>query len=159
VLRTADAVGAGAVIFSSGSVDPYNGKCVRSTAGSLFHLPVVAGAPLTQVVAALRAAGLAVHAADVAGETDLDELLDDADAGAPGGIAGPVAWVFGNEAWGMPEPDRALADVVVRVPVHGRAESLNLAAAATVCLYATARAQRRGAGCRVETRRRPGEVI
>ena len=88
--------------------------------------------------AALRAAGLRVLAADGAGERDLDDLLDE------GALAGPTAWVFGNEAWGLPEATRALCDDVVRVPIHGRAESLNLATAAAVCLYASARAQRRG---------------
>lgn len=148
VLRAADAAGAEAVVLTGASVDVHNPKCVRSTAGSLFHLPVVTGVPLPEVVAVLRAAGLAVLAADGEGGLDLDDLLDAAAAGEPGGIAGPVAWVFGNEAWGLPAEDLALADGVVRVPVHGRAESLNLATAATVCLYAAARAQRRVAGCR-----------
>jgi TrmH family RNA methyltransferase len=64
----------------------------------------------------------------------------------------PTAWVFGNEAWGLPEETRALADAVVRVPIHGKAESLNLATAAAVCLYASARAQRAPGGCRSVTR-------
>ncbi|NLT57096.1 MAG: RNA methyltransferase [Actinomycetales bacterium] len=151
VLRAADAAGADAVVLTEASVDVHNPKCVRSTAGSLFHLPVVVGAPLGDAVAALRSAGLTVLAADGEGDADLDELLDAAgrDDGDGGGLAGPVAWVFGNEAWGLPAEHLALADAVVRVPVHGRAESLNLATAATVCLYASARAQRRGHGCRV----------
>jgi TrmH family RNA methyltransferase len=147
VLRAADAAGADAVVLTDASVDVHNPKCVRSTAGSLFHLPVVTGVPLAEAVGALRAAGLTVYAADGAGDVDLDDLLDRAQdarrAGGPAtGLAGPVAWVFGNEAWGLPAADRALADAVVRVPVHGRAESLNLATAATVCLYAAARAHR-----------------
>ncbi|WP_461022771.1 TrmH family RNA methyltransferase [Thalassiella azotivora] len=142
VLRAADAAGADAVVLTDASVDVYNPKCVRATAGSLFHVDVVTGVPLDQAVAALRETGTAVLAADGAGRTDLDDLQDAAERGA-GPLTGPVAWVLGNEAWGLPEADRALADDVVRVPVHGRAESLNLATAATVCLYATARAQRR----------------
>ncbi|MDQ1289119.1 MAG: methyltransferase, TrmH family [Actinomycetota bacterium] len=148
VVRAADAAGADAVILTGASVDVHNPKCVRSTAGSLFHLPVVTGATLAEAVGGLRAAGLTVYAADGAGECDLDDLLDDVTRGEPGGLAGPTAWVFGNEAWGLPDADRALADASVRVPVHGSAESLNLATAATVCLYASARAQRRGGGCR-----------
>jgi len=143
VIRAADAAGADAVVLTESSVDVHNPKCVRSTAGSLFHLPVVSGAPLEQVVDRLKTAGLLILAADGDGADDLDDLLDAAAAGEPGGLAGPVAWIFGNEAWGLPAADRALADRVVRVPVHGRAESLNLATAATVCLYASARAQRR----------------
>ncbi len=147
VIRAADAAGADAVVVTDASVDVHNPKCVRSTAGSLFHLPIVTGVPLAEAVAALKAAGLTVYAADGAGDVDLDDLLDAAEDARPGGVradalTGPVAWVFGNEAWGLPDADRELADAVVRVPVHGRAESLNLATAATVCLYAAARAHR-----------------
>ncbi len=138
VLRAADAAGAGAVVFTDASVDPYNGKCVRASAGSLFHLPVVTGVPIGAAVAGFRAAGLRVLAADGAGERDLDDALDS------GSLAEPTAWLFGNEAWGLPAEVAALADEVVRVPIHGRAESLNLATAAAVCMYASARAQRRG---------------
>ncbi len=136
VLRTADAAGAGAVVFCQGSVDPYNGKCVRSSAGSLFHPPVVRGGSVADVVQSLRDAGLQVLAADGAGESDLDQLADD------GTLAAPTAWLFGNEARGLPDELAALADARVAIPIHGRAESLNLAAAAAVCLYASARAQR-----------------
>ena len=136
VLRTADAAGAGGVVLTSESVDVYNGKCVRATAGSLFHLPVSIGAPVTEVVAEARAAGLRVLAADGAGAADLDDEIDS------GRLALPTAWVFGNEAWGLPEDVRAMCDSVVRIPIHGRAESLNLASAAAVCLYASARAHR-----------------
>lgn len=144
VVRAADAAGAGGVVLTDASVDVHNPKCVRSTAGSLFHLDVVTGVPLDVAVAQLRRHGFAVLAADGAGGIDLDDLADQAASGS-GPLVGPVAWVFGNEAWGLPEQDRALADDVVRVPIHGRAESLNLATAATVCLYATARAHRRTA--------------
>lgn len=144
VIRAADAAGAGAAVLTSESVDVHNPKVVRSTAGSLFHLPVVTGADLATTVDALRAAGLTVLAADGAGTFDLDDLLDvagSAEDGVPD-LSRPTAWVFGNEAWGLRDEDRALADAVVRVPIRGRAESLNLATAATVCLYASARAQR-----------------
>ncbi len=148
VLRAADAAGADAVVLTEASVDVHNPKCVRSTAGSIFHLPVVQGVDLAATVTALRAAGLVVLAADGDGDLDLDDLLDDVEAGAVGAdgepplLARPTAWLFGNEAWGLQDSYRALADAVVRVPIHGRAESLNLATAATVCLYASARAQR-----------------
>jgi TrmH family RNA methyltransferase len=139
VIRTADAAGADAVVLAGESVDPYNGKCVRASAGSIFHLPVAAGQPVDAAVGALRERGLRVLAADGHGELDLDEAIDD------GRLDGPTAWLFGNEAWGLPPESRALADDVVRVPIHGRAESLNLATAAAVCLYASARAQRSAA--------------
>jgi TrmH family RNA methyltransferase len=136
VLRCADAAGADAVVLTDASVDLYNPKSVRASVGSLFHLPVAVGVPVEQAVAGLKSAGVRILAADGAGEDDLDAELD------AGTMGGPTAWVFGNEAWGLPEETRALADAVVRVPIHGKAESLNLATAAAVCLYASARAQR-----------------
>ena len=135
VLRTADAAGAHAVVFADASVDPYNGKCVRASAGSLFHLPVVAGSRLEDAVVTMRDAGLRVVAAD----GRVGRPLDDPEVQAR--LAGPTAWMFGNEAWGLPPELVALADEPVAVPIYGRAESLNLAAAAAVCLYASARAQ------------------
>lgn len=137
VLRTADAAGATAVIFSDNSVDPYNGKCVRASAGSLFHLRVVVGVPVETALVALRATGHRVFAADGAADGhNLDDLERD------GGLAVSTAWIFGNEAWGLPPELVQAADRAVRIPIHGRAESLNLAAAAAVCLYASARAHR-----------------
>jgi TrmH family RNA methyltransferase len=138
VLRTADAAGADGVIFAAASVDPYNSKCVRSSAGSLFHLPVVLGAPLAAAAAGLRTAGLTVLAADGRADASLDQL------DAEGQLTRPTAWLFGNEAWGLPPDLLALADQTVAVPIYGRAESLNLAAAAAVCLYASARAYAQG---------------
>jgi TrmH family RNA methyltransferase len=138
VLRTADAAGADGVIFSDASVDPYNSKCVRASAGSLFHLRVVVGVPLAESVAALREAGLQVLAADGGAALTLDEVTHASRLGQP------TAWLFGNEAWGLPGALLALADEAVAVPIYGRAESLNLAAAAAVCLYASARALRAG---------------
>jgi TrmH family RNA methyltransferase len=136
VLRTADAAGAGAVVFAGDAVDPYNGKCVRSSAGSLFHVDVVRAPDPVAVVDALRTAGLSVFATTGYGDSDLDDLAD------AGRLATPTAWLFGSEAHGLPEALTAAADARVRVPLHGRAESLNLAAAAAVCLYASARALR-----------------
>ncbi|MGY6020945.1 TrmH family RNA methyltransferase [Streptomyces spinosirectus] len=145
VLRCADAAGAEAVVLTDASVDLYNPKAVRASVGSLFHLPVAVGVPVEEAVAGLRDAGVRILAADGAGTDDLDDELD------KGTMGGPTAWVFGNEAWGLPEETRALADAVVRVPIHGKAESLNLATAAAVCLYASARAQRASGGCRSVT--------
>jgi TrmH family RNA methyltransferase len=133
VLRTADACGAGAVVFGAGSADPYGGKAVRSSAGSLFHVDVVRGAPLPDLLSRLRDAGVTVLAADGEGEVTLPEVTARLD--------GPVLWLFGNEARGVPPELAALADARVRIPMRGRAESLNLAAAAAICLYATQLAQ------------------
>ncbi|MDP5183061.1 RNA methyltransferase [Blastococcus sp. BMG 814] len=135
VLRTADACGAGAVVFGAGSADPYGGKAVRSSAGSLFHLDVVRGAPLGTLLPELRAAGVTVLAADGGGEVELPALV------TGGRLAGPVLWLFGNEARGVPSELAELADARVRIPMRGRAESLNLAAAAAICLYSTQLAQ------------------
>ncbi|QEU95570.1 TrmH family RNA methyltransferase [Streptomyces kanamyceticus] len=145
VLRCADAAGAEAVVLTDASVDLYNPKSVRASVGSLFHLPVAVGVPVEKAVQGLKDTGVRILAADGVGADDLDTELD------KGTMGTPTAWVFGNEAWGLPEETRALADAVVRVPIHGRAESLNLATAAAVCLYASARAQRAAGGCRSVT--------
>lgn len=154
VIRAADAAGADAVIFTSRSVDLHNPKTVRSTAGSMFHLPVITNVDLADVVSTLQTRGLQVLAADGSGDHDLDDLLDvsgaQKNAAAPPepgsrtwpDLADQTVWLFGNEAWGLHPEERALADSVVRVPIRGAAESLNLATAATVCLYASSRAQR-----------------
>jgi TrmH family RNA methyltransferase len=136
VLRTADAAGAGAVVFAGDAVDPYNGKCVRASAGSLFQVDVVRDRAPLVVVDQLRARGVQVLAATGYGNDDLEEMLDD------GSLAAPTAWLFGSEAHGLSEELLAAADRRVRVPIYGGAESLNLAAAAAVCLYASARALR-----------------
>ena len=137
VIRCADAAGADGVVLTGSSVDPFNGKTVRATAGSLFHLPLAVGGDPRDVVRRLREAGLTVLAADGAGETDLDEAEE------RGLLDRPTAWLFGTEAWGLPDDLAALADHRVAIPIHGRAESLNLATAAAVCLYSSARAHRR----------------
>lgn len=136
VIRCADAAGADAVLFGSNSVDPYNPKAVRASTGSLFHIDIGIDDDLERTIVAAQARGIRVLAADGTGDADLfgDSLAHT--------LAGPVAWLFGNEAWGLPEDVRRLADAVVAVPIYGRAESLNLATAAAVCLYTTARTQR-----------------
>ena len=135
VIRCADAFGADAVVTTTGSVEVTNSKTVRASVGSVFHLPVVTGVDLAGVVGQVRAAGFTVLAADAAG-ADLNEVA------RSGGLGGKVAWLFGNEAWGLPEAERTLADRVVRIPMWGRAESLNLSTAAAVVLFATASRQR-----------------
>lgn len=154
ILRAADSAGADAVVLTSSSVDLYNPKAVRSTVGSLFHLPVVIGADLELVLTSLRERGIAVLAADGYGDVDLDALQEGSarrrlapatDVGSPAGEAqleAPTAWLFGNEAQGLPDAVLKGSDHRVAVPIYGRAESLNVGTAATVCLYASARAQR-----------------
>lgn len=134
VIRCADAAGADAVVLSADSVDPQNPKAVRASAGSLFHLPVIAHRDHGEVAAALSARGVQLLAADAGGDAGLfDDDLD---------LVAPTAWVMGNEARGLAPEARDGADRVVSVPIYGAAESLNLATAAAVCLYASARAQR-----------------
>ncbi|WP_460797676.1 TrmH family RNA methyltransferase [Microbacterium sp. GXF0217] len=138
IIRAADAAGADAVVLTGRTVDPYNPKVVRATTGSLFHLPVSVGGDLVDVVARARAAGITVLAADVKG----DDLLA---ARAEGVLDGPTAWLFGNEARGLEDESLALADRALKLPIFGRAESLNLATAASVCLYESAFTQRAAA--------------
>lgn len=136
VIRTADAAGADGVLVTAGSTDVWSGKAIRSSAGSVFNLPVVTGLDVTAAVGALRSAGVRLLAATATGSADLDELLD------AGELDAPTCWLLGSEAHGLPPQIEAAAEVTVRVPMRGRAESLNLAAAAAVCLFTSARAQR-----------------
>lgn len=133
IIRAADAAGADAIVLTGRTVDPYNPKVVRATTGSLFHVPVAVGGHLADVVERAHRAGLRVVAADVKGE---DFLVNRAL------LAEPTAWLFGNEARGLEDSALAHADLALRLPIYGRAESLNLATAASVCLYETAFAQR-----------------
>jgi TrmH family RNA methyltransferase len=135
IIRAADAAGADGVILSGRSVDLYNPKVVRATTGSLFHLPVAVGAELESVIERAKAAGLQVIAADIKGE---DLLI----ARSTGDLKAPTAWLFGNEARGLAAEQLALADRAITVPIYGHAESMNLATAASVCLYESAFAQR-----------------
>lgn len=135
IVRAADAAGADAVIFTGRSVDLYNPKVVRSSTGSIFHLPVAVGATLEDVRDRARIAGLQLLAADIKG----DDLLAARNEGL---LFAPTAWLFGNEARGLSEEDLAAADRAITVPIYGHAESMNLATAASVCLYESAFAQR-----------------
>jgi RNA methyltransferase, TrmH family len=139
ILRSADASGAGGVVFTSSSVDAYNPKTVRASAGSIFHLPIVRERSAPDAIMTLRERGFRIFAMDARGS----ENLYGAD------LAGRVAFVFGNEARGLPQDVVSLADATVRVPLGGAAESLNLAAAATVCLFEWAR-RRVGKGAALE---------
>ena len=132
LIRIADAMGADAVVLAGNSVDPYNGKCLRASAGSIFAVPVVSETDAGRAVSTLSDAGLRVLATTVDGETS----LDDAD------LSGPTAWLFGPESHGLPAELANMAADRVRIPMSGEAESLNVAAAAAICLYETARANR-----------------
>ncbi|RZU18361.1 TrmH family RNA methyltransferase [Kribbella rubisoli] len=137
LIRTADAAGADSVVLSAESVDPHNPKAVRASVGSIFHVPISTDVDIVEAVESWRGQGLQVLAADGYGATDLDTCIDD------GTLAKPTVWLFGNEAHGLPDGINAVVDHSVKVPIYGRAESLNLATAAAICLYASARAQRR----------------
>jgi RNA methyltransferase, TrmH family len=139
IIRLADAAGADGVILAGDSVDAFNPKAIRASAGSLFHLPVARAADEAALLDELSAAGLSVLATTGAAQLDLDA------ASADGILDLPTAWLFGSEAHGLPDDVVARADEAVRVPIYGRAESLNLASAAAICLYASAGAQRRAA--------------
>ena len=153
ILRAADAAGADAVVLTKGSVDIYNPKAVRSTVGSLFHLPVLSNIEFDHLVAAAKATGVQVLAADGYAAHNLDTLQDQAVLRAHAGSATPsegtepvlesaTMWLFGNEGQGLDDHEKASADFRVAVPLYGVAESLNVGTAATVCLYGSARAQR-----------------
>ena len=132
LIRIADAMGADAVVLAGHSVDPYNGKCLRASAGSIFSIPVVSDPDAAAVVGALSDAGVQVLATTVDGEVSLDEA----------DLSGPTAWLFGPEAHGLPAELADTATHRVRIPMPGSAESLNVASAASICLYQSAQAHR-----------------
>jgi RNA methyltransferase, TrmH family len=136
IIRTADAAGAVGVVVTRDSVDVYNPKAVRASAGSLFHLPVARDVEPAEAVTGLRDGGMRILAAAADGEVSMERAE----------LAGPTALLLGNEAWGLPSEVQAMADGTVRVPIHGRAESLNLAAAATLLMFEAVRRQTGNAG-------------
>ncbi|WP_040777421.1 TrmH family RNA methyltransferase [Nocardia pneumoniae] len=131
LVRVADSVGADGVVLAGDTVDPHNGKCVRASAGSIFHVPIARHRDVGETLESIAAAGITILATAANGEVD----LDDADEL----FTRPVAWLFGNEAHGLDPAVARRADHRVRIPIRGRAESLNLATAAAICLYANSR--------------------
>lgn len=132
VLRSAEAAGAGAVVFAGASVDVSNPKAVRASAGSLFHVPVVNGGDAVEVLEVLGRHGLRRLGTVARG----GEPLDDAD------LTGPVALVLGNEAHGLPPEIEAGLDGHLTIPMAGRGESLNVGMATAVLCFEVARQRR-----------------
>jgi RNA methyltransferase, TrmH family len=132
LIRIADAMGADAMVLTDDSVDPYNGKCLRASAGSIFSLPVLEAPDSAALIADLGKAGLTVRATTLDADADLDAV----------DLSRPTAWLFGSEAHGLSADVAELADERVRVPMWGGAESLNVAAAAAICMYESAKTLR-----------------
>jgi TrmH family RNA methyltransferase len=132
LIRIADAMGADAVVLAGHSVDPYNGKCLRASVGSIFSVPVVSATDVVSAVNTFRDAGLSVLATTIDGEVSLEDAE----------LSAPTAWLFGPEAHGLAPDLATLASARVRIPMPGNAESLNVASAAAICLYQSARAHR-----------------
>lgn len=135
IIRTADAAGADAVVLTGESVDPFNAKAVRSSAGSVFNIPVVTGVSSAAVAQQLADLGILTVATSLAGDTDLydPEFLHS--------LQSPVAWFFGNEAHGLSSEVERELDRRVLLPIYGQAESLNLAISTGICLYTTLQAR------------------
>lgn len=131
LIRTSDAMGADGVIFAGETVDPLGCKVARASAGSLFHVPVARETNVKDVLGQLRSHDLQILATAADGEADLADV----------DLSQPTAWLFGNEAHGLGRDLLDQADLRVRIPIRGRAESLNLATAASICLYESAKAQ------------------
>ena len=133
LIRLSHAFGASAVILAGNSVDPYNAKCLRASAGSVFALPVLVEPDAAATLGALAQAGVQIFATMLDGDVTLDEVEPQ--------LGAPTAWLFGSEAHGLPAEIADLADRRVRIPMPGGTESLNVAAAAAICLYESARRQ------------------
>ena len=134
LIRLADAMGADALILAGDSVDPYNPKCLRSSAGSIF------GTRVLSVPDPLDPVRLGHRRCDVAGLQVLATTLDGATALPSVDLSRPTAWLFGSEAHGLSPEVAVAADTQVTIPMLGSAESLNVAAAAAICLYQSAQA-------------------
>ena len=128
IIRTADAAGASGVVLTAGSTDPFGGKVVRATAGSIFHLPIAEDVDVRSLLARVSETGMTLAVATGAGESDVFEWLERAPAS--------ICWAFGTEAHGVSDELKEAADARVRIPILGRAESLNVGAAVAVCLFA-----------------------
>ncbi len=133
LLRSAEAAGAGAVLFCDGSVDPYGPKCVRASAGSVFRVAVTRSGDSDEALACLASAGLGTLATVARGARSYDEV----------DLADPVGLVLGNEAHGLPGDVAARVDRAVTIPMLGRTESLNVGMAGTILCFESLRQRRR----------------
>ncbi|MDQ3916411.1 MAG: RNA methyltransferase [Actinomycetota bacterium] len=132
LVRCAAAAGAGAVFFTKGSVDPYAMKAARAAAGALFRVGLARDVELAAALEELRRRGFLVVGTDAGATTPYDAV----------DYTGKVAFVVGNEAWGISEEDRSLLDEVVGIPMPGEAESLNAAIAGALLLFEAVRQRR-----------------
>ena len=142
IIRTADAMGARAIISVKGSVDSSSPKVIRSSAGSVFHLPIVPAASFDEACQTLRGMNAGILGTSGAqGAYSLTSLMSYAAWERRGWLAQSHAWVFGNEAQGMSDEEMAACDALVMIPMSGQAESLNVASAAAMCLFASQNAR------------------
>ena len=132
LLRSAEAAGAGAVLFCDGSVDPYGPKCVRASAGSVFRIAVTRSGDAGEALGYLASAGLGTLATVARGARSYDEV----------DLADPVALVLGSEAHGLPEHVAAQVERAVTIPMVGRTESLNVGMAGTILCFESLRQRR-----------------
>jgi RNA methyltransferase, TrmH family len=130
IIRVADAAGADLVIFAGTCVDPHNGKVVRSSAGSIFNVKVRQADDVAETLRALTQTNHNIYIADGNAQMSWSDI----------DLKNPVAWVLGNEAWGVSNEDAPVGQRVA-IPIYGKAESLNVATAAALCLYETAKSR------------------
>jgi TrmH family RNA methyltransferase len=133
LVRTAAAADVDAIVLTRGSADVLNPKTARAAAAALFSLPVVADVELSVALAHLRGLGFHIVGAAAGAERTIYEC----------DLAGHLALVLGNEAWGLPDEDRSLLDETVSIPMPGRIDSLNVAVAGSITIFESLR-QRRG---------------
>ncbi|CRH62555.1 spoU rRNA methylase family protein [Chlamydia trachomatis] len=138
IIRTADAMGCAGVIVVAGTVNIASPKVIRSSAGSVFHLPLVGVASFDEATQLLKARGVRLlGTSGGVGIEDLGQAMTQAIAGGAGPLASSHAWVFGNEAKGMSQAELDACDTLVRIDMTGQTESLNVASAASMCLFAS----------------------
>ena len=136
ILRSVAAAGEGGVVICGGSVDLYNPKTVRSSAGAIFRVPIVKDASQQEIAEQLRGLGYRVFATS----PSCGESYTQAD------LSGPVAILLGSEAHGLPPGVAGAADATLSIPLAGGTESLGVAAAGAVMFFEAARQRRAAAG-------------
>jgi len=125
IIRTADAAGVDALILSKNCADIFNPKVLRSTMGSVFHVPILQSENITEIIKMLKLSGVKIFASHLGGKKDFYKQ----------DLSGRVAFVIGNEANGLKDEIIEMADEIIRIPMPGKTESLNASVAASVIMY------------------------
>ncbi|MDR1663277.1 MAG: RNA methyltransferase [Endomicrobium sp.] len=125
IVRSADAFGAKAIFISKKSTDIYSDKTIRATMGSLFHLPVLNNVDIKELIILMKRKKITIFATSLNSKKYLNELH----------CSTKIAFIIGNESNGVKIETEKLANTSFKIPMYGKAESLNVAVAASIIMY------------------------